>query len=256
MSRFPSLPALIVMIALHAGTTSVARAQGLEDLRVVESPTAGIPGHGAYLFEGTVGPGNDLLFGVAVGFYDRLMLGVSFGLQRFIGRGEIEINERPGFQARLRVIEERFAGPALAVGIDTQGEGYWLRADQRYERKSHGLYGVVSKNYYALRNIAVHGGANYSFENRDESSIDFFAGLSIEVVNGARLLLDYDAALDDDAPGVSTTRTRGRGYLDAGVSFDFSGNLSIRFLIKDLTGNYLPASGVARSLEIIYINWF
>lgn len=242
--------------ALAAGAAGGTRAQGMQDLHIVDSPTAGILGHGAYRFEGSVGPGNDLLFGVSVGFHDRLHLGMSFGLQNFIGRGDIELNDRPGFHARLRILEEGYAGPAFALGVDTQGEGYWLEDDERYERKSYGLYGVLSKNYYALRNIGFHGGVNYSFERRDEESIDFFAGLTIEAFTGMTLLLDYDAALDDDDQTVGSTRTRGRGYLDAGIRFDVGGTLSIRLLFKDLTGNYTPQQGVARSLEIFYTNWF
>ncbi|MDD3642692.1 MAG: hypothetical protein PHQ19_04420 [Candidatus Krumholzibacteria bacterium] len=241
--------------ALFAGAEGLG-AQGVQDLHVVESPTAGILGHGAYRFEGAVGPGSDLLFSVGVGFHDRLQIGMSFGLQNFIGRGEIEINDRPGFQARLRVLEESYAGPAFALGVDTQGEGCWIEDDERYERKSCGVYGALSKNYYALRNIGLHGGINYSFEKRDEESIDLFAGLTIEVFSGMSLLLDYDASFDDDDETLASTRTRGRGYLDAGARFDFGGTLSMRLLFKDLTGNYAPERGVARTLEIFYTNWF
>ena len=248
--------AAVLSAALVVCAAAQPSAQGIQDLEIVESPTAGILGHGAYRFEGSVGPGNDLLFSVAVGFHDRLQLGMSFGLQNFIGRGDIELNDRPGFQVRLRVLEEGFAGPAFAVGVDTQGEGYWIEDDERYERKSYGLYGVLSKNYYVLRNVGVHGGINYSFERRDEESIDFFAGLTIEAFTGMSLLLDYDASLDDDDETVPSTRTRGRGYLDTGVRFDFGQTLSIRLLFKDLMGNYTPEKGVARTVEIFYTNWF
>jgi hypothetical protein len=97
---------------------------------------------------------------------------------------------------------------------------------------------------------------NYSFEDRDESSIDLFAGISITVIPGLTLLLDYEAAFDDDDPEVPTTRTAGKGYLDAGIRFDYGENLRIRMLFKDLMGNYIPESGVARTVEIVYLNWF
>jgi hypothetical protein len=233
-----------------------AEAQLLEDLKVVSTPTAGLIGHGAYMFEGRIGPGNDLLFGMGVGFHDRLMVGMSFGLQNFIGRGEIEANDLPGFQIRLRVIEEGLAGPALALGIDTQGEGRFDDDDERYERKSLGAYGVLSRNFDARINIGLHGGINYSFEDRDESGIDVFAGTSFTIVPGLTLLLDYDASFDDDDSDIVSTRTRGRGYLDCGIRFDYGENLRIRLLFKDLLDNYIPESGVARSIEIVYMNWF
>jgi hypothetical protein len=233
-----------------------SQAQLLEDLKVVSTPTAGLIGHGSYMFEGRIGPGNDLLFGMGVGFHDRIMVGLSFGLQNFIGRGDIEANNLPGFLVRLRIIEEGLAGPAFAMGIDTQGEGHYSEDDERYDRKSLGAYAVLSRNFDARINIGIHGGINYSFENRDENSIDFFAGTSLTIVQGLTLLLDYDACLDDDDPDITSTRTKGRGYLDCGVRFDYGENLRIRLLFKDLLGNYIPESGVARSIEIVYLNWF
>jgi len=254
-SRRPGVLTVAVAMAVMLAAGG-AGAQLLEDLKVVSTPTAGIIGHGAYMFEGRIGPGNDLLFGMGVGFHDRLMVGMSFGLQNFIGRGKIEANNLPGFLLRLRVIEEGLAGPALAIGIDTQGEGYYIDEDDRYERKSLGAYAVVSRNFEARINIGLHGGINYSFENRDESSVDLFAGTSFMVIPGLTLLLDYDACFDDDDPDRPTTRTKGRGYLDCGIRIDYGENLRMRLLFKDLLGNYIPESGVARSLEIVYINWF
>ena len=233
-----------------------AEAQLLEDLKVVSTPTAGLVGHGSYLFEGALAPENALLFGMGIGFYDRLMVGMSFGLQNFIGRGDIELNNLPGFLVRFRIIEEGLAGPAVAIGLDTQGEGYFIDEDERYERKSLGAYAVLSRNFDALINIGLHGGINYSFEDRDERGVDIFAGSSFTIVRGLTLLLDYTAAFDDNDPDVPTSRTKGRGYLDCGVRFDYGENLRIRFLFKDLFGNYIPESGVARSIEIVYMNWF
>lgn len=255
MSKYRDIVVLAAALVLAACRGAGAQVL-VEDLEIVDSPTAGILSHGSYMFDGSVGPGNDLLFGLRIGFHDRLMLGASFGVQNFIGRGEIDVNERPGFQLRLRLIEEGMAGPAFALGVDTQGEGAWIDSAERYERKSPGVYGVLSRNFYMLTNIGVHGGAGYSFEDRDEKGIDFFAGISIEMVPGMTLLFDYDAALDDDDPEVPTTRTRSRGYLDGGVRFDYRENLRIRVLFKDLTGNYLPERGVARSIEISFIDWF
>jgi hypothetical protein len=114
----------------------------------------------------------------------------------------------------------------------------------------------VSRNFEARINIGLHGGINYSFENRDEDGINLFAGASFTLIPGLTLLLDYDAAFNDDDPDIPTTRTRGRGYLDCGVRFDYGENLRMRLLFKDLLGNYIPESGVARSIEIVYLNWF
>ena len=223
---------------------------------LVDSPTAGILPHGAYLFQGSFGPRSSLIFGVKIGFHDRIMVGVSFGMQEFIGTGDIQLNDKPGFEARLRIIEESLRGPAMAIGIDTQGEDAYLEDDERYERKSKGFYGVISKNYRLISDFSLHGGVSYSLEDKDEQGLNAFGGISIELIEGFSLLLDYNAALDDDDADVASSRTRGRGYLDSGVRFDYMENLRLKVLFKDLLGNYEPEKGVARSIEILYINYF
>lgn len=253
LCRMISLAAVVLL--LDAGAAPVY-GQEFEEMFIVDSPTAGILPHGAYLFQGSFGPRSSLIFGVKVGFHDRLMVGVSFGMQEFIGTGDIELNDKPGFETRIRIIEESLRGPALAVGIDTQGEDAYLEDDKRYERKSKGFYAVISKNYRLLSDFSVHGGANYSLEDEDEQGVNVFGGLSIELVEGFSLLLDYNAALDDENAGVTSSRTRGRGYLDSAIRFDYMENLRLKIQFKDLLGNYEPEKGVARSIEILYISYF
>ena len=227
-----------------------------EEISLVASPTAGIIPHGAYAFRGSLGPNSGLLFGARVGFRDRLMVGVSYGVQEFIGRGDVRANDIPGFQLRLRLVEEKMQGPAIAVGIDTQGEDGYIEDWERYERKSRGFYIVFSKNYRLIRDFSLHGGVNWSLEDDDEDGIDLFAGLAFEVAPGFVILGDYTAALNDDDKDVETSLTRGRGYLDAGVRFDYGENLRLKVLFRDLTGNYIPENGVARTVEIFWLDWF
>ena len=257
MSRFPIRSVLIMILVLVSSTLHErARCEVLEEIYIVDSPTAGILPHGGYIMHGSIGPSSSLLFGVKIGFHDRVMLGASFGLQNFVGRGEIEINDKPGFELRLRVIEEEIIGPALAIGIDTQGEDIYLDDLERYERKSRGFYAVISRNYRLIRDFSLHGGANYSLEREDEEGVNFFAGTTLELIPGFHILLDYNAAIDDDDADNVEARTRGRGYLDAGFRFDYRENLRIKLNFKDLFDNYMPESGIARSLELFYVNYF
>ncbi len=270
MSRFRyntmwalAAPVIAVLIAASGGTCQTydssrdeTYGQALEEIRLVDSPTAGIIPHGGYLFFGSIGPNSSLLFGVKIGFHDRLMVGVSFGLQKFVGRGEIVLNEKPGFEVRLRMIEEGETNPALALGIDTQGEDSYIEENWRYERKSKGFYIVFSKNYTLFRDFSLHGGINYSLENEFEESVNFFGGMSCEFITGFSVLLDYNAAMDDDDSEIESSLTRGKGYFDAGLRFDYMENLRMKILFQDLLGNYIPDNGVARSIEIYYVNYF
>ena len=256
MSRYPASILLVAALILSPLLQGRAESQVIEDIYIVDSPTAGILPHGGYILHGSIGPSSSLLFGVKVGFHDRLMLGASFGIQNFVGRGEIEINDKPGFEVRLRVIEEEIIGPALAIGIDTQGEDIYIDDLERYERKSKGFYAVISRNYRLIRDFSLHGGANYSLEREDEEGVNFFAGAALELIPGFYILVDYNAAIDDDDADNQSARTRGRGYLDAGIRFDYRENLRIKLHFKDLLGNYIPESGIARSFELFYIDYF
>lgn len=247
---------IAVAAAFAAFAASAAPAQILEDVTVVSVPSAGVLPHGGYLFHGNLGPASSILGSAAVGFFDRLMLGASFGLQDVIGRGDMSVNDRIGLQARLRVVEETVTRPAFTLGIDTQGEGRYIESEDRYERKSRGLFLVVGKNYRLIDDLSLNGGINYSFENRDESGVNLFAGIDIGIVRWMSLLLDYDAALDDNSESAATSRTRGRGYLDTGIRLDYRENLRFKILFKDLLGNYEPETGVYRSIEVWYVNVF
>ncbi len=233
-----------------------AWSQILEDIAIVDSPTAGVLPHGGYLFHGSLGPESGILIGVKIGFFDRAMLGASFGLQKFIGRGDIDLNDKPGFEVRLRIIEESDSGPAFALGVDTQGEDAYFGIEERYERKSKGVYAALSKNYRLIEDFAIHGGVNYSFERKDEAGVNAFGGFSLELIKGLSILCDYNAALDDNGKSVPTHRTLGRGYLDTGVRFDYRDNIRFKILFKDLLDNYIPEIGVFRSIEVFYINSF
>ncbi|MDD4857888.1 MAG: hypothetical protein PHD74_07260 [Candidatus Krumholzibacteria bacterium] len=257
MSKSRIRPFCVILLAMACLTPSiVCRAQILEDVRVVTSPTASILPHGGYLFQGSMGSESAIVAALKVGFFDRCMIGASYGFQGFVGRGDMHANDRPGFEVRLRIIEESEAGPAFVLGIDTQGENAYLEDANRYTRKSKGIYAALGKNYRVIGDCSINAGVNYSFENRDEGGMNVFCGFELEIINGFSVLLDYEPALDDNNGKVATHLTRGRGYLDSGVRFGYRDNLVFKILFRDLMGNYIPESGVDRGIEFSYISSF
>jgi hypothetical protein len=256
MSKSRSRWLAAAAVAASIAAASPAGAQISEDGRLVTSPTAAVLPHGGYLFEGRLGPESSILVALKVGFFDRFMVGISYGFQEFIGRGDVTANDLPGFDARLRVIEETERGPAFALGLDTQGQDAFLESADRYERKSKGAFAVISKNYHLIGDFSLHGGVNYSFEDRDEAGVNAFAGLELDIIKGFGVLLDYDAALDDNDESVATHMTRGKGYLDLGLRFDYGANLRFKFLLQDLLDNYLTEHGVERAIEVFYLGAF
>lgn len=242
---------LAVVLAFPAGPAFA----GIEEpIYVIDSPTAGLLHNGEYLVQSRLGPESSVLVGMRVGFKDVVHLGASFGMQRVFERQDPSVNDHVGFQIRLRLIEET-ATPALAVGFNSQGVGRFDEARDRYERKSPGFYGVLSKNYLLIvGQLSLHGGVNYSVEGSDDDSANVFAAADWEMMNGLSLLLDGNAALDDNRKdGVYGD---GGVYLDGAVRLRYGENVSMMLVFRDLTGNITGHDRVGREFELSFVQSF
>ena len=67
--------------------------------------------------------------------------------------------------------------PAVAFGFDSQGYGFYDASAERYQIKSKGFYTVLSKSFWLLGPLGVHGGAHYSLEDDDDGSAAFEGAL-------------------------------------------------------------------------------
>ena len=63
-----------------------------------------------------------------LGLNDNFSLGVSLGIQNFIGENKLEKNKDiPEFHLKYRIFEESESKPAFLLGIDTQGFGPYIQ---------------------------------------------------------------------------------------------------------------------------------
>jgi hypothetical protein len=247
-------PIILAAVLILSILSSSSPAQLSERLYGVDHPTCGLLQNGEYHMQGRLGPESSILLGLRVGFRNIFHIGISFGMQRVFERGDIDLNDHVGFRFRLRLLEEQET-PALAVGFDSQGQGFYNEDVERYDRKSPGFYAVMSKNYMlALGFFSLHGGINYSTERKDDDDLNFFAAADWEPVEGFAILLDADAALNDNNDGDGFGE--GGIYLDAALRLDYGDNLTMMLIFRDLSGNFEGSNQVGREFEIVFVDSF
>ena len=222
---------------------------------LVDSPTAGLLSKWSYALDLRLFPQGGVLAKVSVGMLSRLTAGVSYGGLNVIGEGELDWNPRVAFQARLRIYDESFIMPAIALGFDSQGYGPHDDDRERYQVKSKGAHAVFSKSFWMLGPLGLHAGVNYSFENKDgDNDLSFFAGFDKDLLAGFVLLAEYDLALNDDSE--NDVFGTGNGYLNAGLRWTFADKLSLEFDLKNLANNRENVPHVNREVRIIYLDTF
>jgi hypothetical protein len=251
--RFFQLAATSVLVATLSWNVAFA---GLEEpIYAVDTPTAGILGHLEYHIQGRVGPESSFLVAVRLGLFHRVQVGVSFGLQRVFERDDVSANDHLGVQARLRVLDE-FVTPAVAVGYNSQGAGVYDEAYERYERKSPGFYGVLSKNWRLLvTELSLHGGVNYTLETNDgDDELNAFGAAEWMVIAGLSLIVDANAALNDNS---RDGRFGGDGgYVDGAIRLNYGESLSLMVIFRDLSGNFEQDRQVSREFELAFLGSF
>lgn len=241
------------MVFMFVLTTSVFSQRPMQHRLLIDLPTAGTLERGSFAIDLRMFGNGGLLSGVAVGITPRFMFGLSFGGENIIGEGDINWNPDPGIQARIRIIDENFAMPAITLGFNSQGYGPYNDAFNRYVNKSRGFFTVASKNYALFYNLGLHGGINISLENDDDDKgLNFFLGVDLSFNREFRFIAEYDLARNDNNNDAQFGS--GDGYLNAGMQWSFSDRLFLQFNLKNLVEN--GPDQVTREFKIGYFEYF
>jgi hypothetical protein len=221
---------------------------------LVDTPTAGILQRGEYSISAKIYRDCGVLAGAQVGLFPRFMFGVSYGGENVVGNQSTDWHELPGVNVKWRLFDETFKAPALAVGFDSQGHGHWYKDLERYDIKSRGFYLAASKNVVFLGNLGLHGGLNLCVEDRDtDKDLDIFLGVEKSLGDMLDVMLEYDAATNDNASKANMEfMTHKRGYLNGGVVVRFTDELMLKFTAYDMLENGPSTVGMDRSAMIIY----
>ena len=248
-------PLIGLMILVCCLPGSVLGQRDLEPRQLIESPTAGLLPRGSFGLDFRFHGSNGILGAVSVGLFNQVMFGVSFGGQDLLGNGSVEWNPRLEFSGRVRVVEEGYSMPAVAVGYHSQGYGAFDEDLDRYTSKSKGVYAVFSKNYKSsLGQVGFHTGINKSFEDDDgDKDLSGFVGVDKAFGRNFVLLAEYDLALNDNA---DNSLGSGKGLLNAGVRWTVSEQLSLEFDVKNVFRNGQRNPNPDREIRIVYFERF
>jgi len=250
---------LIIFVVTVTGVVGAAPNEAVlsQPVNLVTIPTCGIVPRGAYAVEFRLFPGGGLWSEIAVGVSERFMFGVAYGGGNIIGDQKITWYKQPGVEVKYRFTEESDKFPAVVVGFNSQGFGNYLDSLKRYETKARGFYAVASKNYHFLGNLGVHGGLNYNPIEKTDGDTDpnVFFGIDKDLNSEIALLLEYDAALNDNQTKESLLG-RGRGYLNAGVRWRVVDKFTIEVNFNNILLNRQEVDFMTRELKITIVEFF
>ena len=228
---------------------------------LVTVPSAGTLVRGSYAMQMRVQKGGGLTSSLSVGITDRFQFGLSFGSANLIGDDSLIWYPRPEANIKYRIIDETESMPGISIGLDTQGQGQYNDADSlmRYDLKAMGLYAAASKNWVTpLGNLGVHMGTNYNFAevNDGDKDVNYFFGFDIEFNPELSVIMEYNAALNENDMTAKTMSISRGGYLNAAIRWTFVDHLHIEMDFNNLLFDEEKVDYFQRELKITYIEYF
>jgi len=229
---------------------SAGDAANIEPRYVIDMPTAGLIKRGAFAMDVDFFQEGGMTVGLTAGALDRLNFGISYGGTGIIGHDEITMQKLPGVSVKFRLFDETMEMPAIALGFDSQGKETYIDSLERFTIKSRGFFASASKNYSLMGNLSLHGGANYSLENKDgNKAVDFFVGAEKSLGSDISLLTEYDFGLNDNIGVVG----KGNGYLNAGLRWSWGNGFTLGFDLKNLVRNQDNITVGNRTIKVEYV---
>jgi hypothetical protein len=258
-------------MVLALSINSLAQQELLQPQRMIDCHTAGMLSRAHFALEcrsypnGNVNSsGTGVTLSLLVALTDRINIGLGYGGDGIIGRESPEFNPHIGALFKVRVVEESYFWPAIALGYDHQGFGGIDESYNGYMYKSAGFFCAISKNYLVMTalQIGLHGGVNYSLEDsRNIKWPNVYGGIDAGFNEKFSIVTEYDCALNsrdfgDDTAHVFYANPL-KGYLNIGVRWFISTSFCAEFDAKDLLRNKVDASGNrvgwGRELKLTYI---
>ena len=228
---------------------------------LITAPTAGTLMRGSYSLGMRIQDGGGMIMGLRAGITDRFQFGLSYGSPNLIGDDSLRWYPRPEANLKYMLIDESITMPGMAIGLNTQGFGNFNKGDSlnRYDMKAYGFYLSASKNWKTfLGNMGLHAGTSYNFTEKEDGDNDpnVFFGVDIELNPEFSLLMEYNAALNEnDMTSQNLAISRG-GYLNAAIRWTFVEHLHLELNFNNLLFDEDKVDYFKREIKIIYIEYF
>jgi hypothetical protein len=222
---------------------------------IIDTPTAGMLPRGSFDLDLRTYSGGGLQATLGIGLMNRFAVGLGYGASSVLSDTMPDWNPGLEFQIRYRLLEEGRELPGVVVGFSSQGYGRYDAYYERFQIKSPGFYLSFSKNFKLYDNPAGwHWGANYSLENEADNDPNAFVGFNADLGNDMLFLAEYDLALNDNrSVGVYG---RGRGYLNMGLVWYLTDELSLELDMKNLFRNRRDVDAIDREARLVYVEYF
>jgi len=223
---------------------------------VIDVPTAGILPRGTFDMDMRTFPIGGVQTTLSIGLGHRFSVGVGYGASRVLTDDDPNWNPQIEFLLKFRLHEESEGFPAIAVGYSSMGFGQYDSEYNRYTVKSPGFYLALSKNFRLYDNPAAwHGGINYSLENDNDNDPNLFVGFNADVGPNMTFLAEYDFGINDTERYGVYGRQR-RGYLNMGLAWYITQELSLELDLKNLLRNREGADAIDREIRLVYTEYF
>jgi hypothetical protein len=221
----------------------------------MDTPTAGTLPRGAFDMELKTFPGGGIRSTLSIGLNSRFSAGIGYGASYVLADVEPEWNSEIEFLLKIRLHEESDEFPAIAIGFCSIGNGPYDDEYNRYAVKSPGFYLAFSKNFGFYNNPAAwHWGINYSLETDYDDDPSVFVGFNADLGPNMTFLSEYDFAFNDnhryDIYG------KKRGYLNIGLAWYITDELSLELDLKNLLQNRDDAESIDREARLVYVEYF
>jgi hypothetical protein len=209
----------------------------LAQIYLIDQPTPFSLMHGEYYIDARFQNEGGMITHFGIGLFDRLTLGASYGGNGFLGASKPTFFPRVGFQARVSITnEDETFLPDLGIGYDDQGFGDYDNTDKQYQVRSKGFYLAIGKTLDVSNTYFVFGPNYWIGSNKRKGFSGFIAAKQI-------LSEHWDFILEYDLNIRHTEYERNRGFLNLGISWTFTENLTFTLMLKDLFENREMVNG-------------